>query len=1139
MNVYGVDVQFYVVSALSHDALLGDDALWALRTNISYNDNVVKLAGKKHQSGVAGLGDLHLASVHLEIDKWVTEFPELFDETCQLTKTDSLEIEVDTGYERPFHLKAYRMPLRKRQLVDEQLEKMLEDDIIEPSESPWASPITLVPKPGGGVRFCCDFRRLNSITKRNSYPLPSIDDIFDSMTGAKVFSTLDLRSGYWQIPMAEGSKEKSVFICHRGLYQFKRLPFGLTNGPAKFQRFMNKILAPYMGVFCCCYLDDIVVFSKTEDEHDLHLRKIFEVLREHNLKLKPSKCHLKLREIKLLGYIISDKGKRSDPEKIEALANMAQPCTTRQVRSFLGLSGYYRSLVPNYAKIAAPLTKLLKKHVRFKWGKDQELAWQTLRDELISDRVMAYPQPDKPYKLYTDACEYAVGAILVQDDEQGIDRPIQYVSKQLQGSQLSWPVIEKEGFGVMFAIKKLAPYLHGAEFTIYTDHKPLKSLFVNKKRNLKVQRWSIALAEMGAKIKYREGRNNVRADALSRIKPAQAEEPVLDNPYTPLTEDDEILQTYLDIGGMVVSDHRALQLEDSCQRQVSEILKEGDPGIPWDFNELEQNEIIQEQKEMPEYIQGIQQQNDYVIDQGLLYTLKPPPGKTAFARLVLQPSARFRVIRRAHQEVGHQGMRKTMERLQEHCKWPGQRKDVWNVLHKCARCQVHSGQRKRPPPTYMPVARYPCQIVGMDLTGPFVPSEEGNQYVLTIIDHCTGWAEAKPIPSKSAKHVLRYLEQEYVPRYGAPEVVICDNGLELKNNKVVPYLEALGSEIRHSSPYHPETNSKIERFHRTIKEIIRKLVNAKAGEWERCLGPALWAHRVSHSVVTGYTPYFLTYGRHPITPKQKLLSCAIGSSESILAERLDTLSSAFQEAARRTEESRHSNMQRPQRRATAGDLSLGDHVCVLAQGRTSMDPKWDHGFIVTRIRGPVVTVVGPRNSRRAVNRVHVRLVDPGADWEELNPRVSVHQQRRDKLRNLWQGNTKTVPSTATIPGFGWNKQGARPGSLEDRNDPDYEPPLFRIDHAPAPVTRSQGLKRTRPSEDPVSGIPAKRSMISNKRPISEVVELDTPEPKRYKGSMVLRSHRPSSSEQENMQMDAVALVYDFLHECWFWCRYDL
>ena len=202
---------------------------------------------------------------------------------------------------------------------------------------------------------------------------------------------------------------------------------------------------------------------------------------------------------------------------------------------------------------------------------------------------MAYPQPDKPYKLYTDACEYAVGAILVQDDEQGIERPIQYVSKQLQGSQLSWPVIEKEGFGVMFVIKKLAPYLHGAEFTIYTDHKPLKSLFVNENRNLKVQRWSIALAEMGAKIKYREGRNNVRADALSRIKPAQAEEPVLDNPYTPLTEDDEILQTYLDIGGMVVSDHRALQLEDSCQRQVSEIHKEGDPGIPWDFNELEQN----------------------------------------------------------------------------------------------------------------------------------------------------------------------------------------------------------------------------------------------------------------------------------------------------------------------------------------------------------------------------------------------------------------------------------------------------------------------------------------------------------------------------------------------------------------------
>ena len=197
-----------------------------------------------------------------------------------------------------------------------------------------------------------------------------------------------------------------------------------------------------------------------------------------------------------MDYIINGDGKRSDPDKIEALMNMARPVNCKQVRSFLGLTGYYRTLVPNYAKIAATLNKLLKKHARFVWGDAQDEAWVRLRDELVSDRIMAYPQPDKPYKLFTDACDYAVGAILVQEDENGVDRTITYVSKQLNGNQLSWPVIEKEGFGVMHAIKKLHPYLYGAEFTIYTDHKPLKSLFVNENRNLKVQRWSIALTEI-------------------------------------------------------------------------------------------------------------------------------------------------------------------------------------------------------------------------------------------------------------------------------------------------------------------------------------------------------------------------------------------------------------------------------------------------------------------------------------------------------------------------------------------------------------------------------------------------------------------------------------------------------------------
>ena len=421
----------------------------------------------------------------------------------------------------------------------------------------------------------------------------------------------------------------------------------------------------------------------------------------------------------------------------------------------------------------------------------------------------------------------------------------------------------------------------------------------------------------------------------------------------------------------------------------------------------------------------------------------------------------------------------------------------------------------------MLVAQYPCQIVGMDLTGPFVPSEEGNLYILTLIDHCTGWAEAKPVPSKSAKHVLRYLGQEYVPRYGAPEVLICDNGLEFKNNTVVPYFEALGTEVRHSSPYHPQTDSKIERFHRTIKEMVHKLVNAKAGEWEQCLGAALWAHRVRHSVVTGYTPYFLTYARHPITPKQQLLNRRLGSGPTLLAKRLDTLSLAFQEAAHHTEDSHHYNMVRLQQKANAGELSLGDHVCVLLQGRTGMDPKCDHGFVVAQIRGQVVTVVGPRNTRRVVNRAHVRLVDPAADWDELNPRISAQVQKRNRDRLSLRLGSPSQYNRPLVDTFHTRKRLQR---AEDE-DEDYAPPTLVIsDRAEAPITRSRGLKRQRPPEFAM-GPAEKRPHCHNKRSLPADVSEENPPPKRYCGTMNLRSHKPSRNDQMDMQMDAVAFVY--------------
>ena len=400
---------------------------------------------------------------------------------------------------------------------------MLHDDIIQPSSSPWSSPVTLVPKPDGSTRFCVDYRQLNKVTWKDRYPLPLIQDIFDQVGGSSIFTTLDLKAGYWQIPVAEKDIPKTAFVCHKGLYEFKRLPFGLANAPSQFQRIMDKVLAGLIGVCVLVYIDDLVIYSKDQRSHANDLKLVFERLRKAGLKVKPSKCCFAQPEVKLLGYIINKDGIRSNPEKVTAIQKLSPPKDVKGVRSFLGMCNYYAQTLPSYAQVAEPLYKLTRKNQPFVWGPEQQKSFETLKELLGSNSVMAYPQINQPYKLYTDACGYAIGGILVQEDENGIERVIQYVSHQLSGSQLRWATIEKEAYSVVYCINKLRPYLWGAEFTVYTDHKPLKCLFTQEMRNTKIQRWGVLLAEFGAKIEYIQGKKNIRVGILSQIQSGSAE----------------------------------------------------------------------------------------------------------------------------------------------------------------------------------------------------------------------------------------------------------------------------------------------------------------------------------------------------------------------------------------------------------------------------------------------------------------------------------------------------------------------------------------------------------------------------------------------------------------------------------------
>ena len=444
----------------------------------------------------------------------------------ELGKANYTKMKIDTGTHQPIKQRPYKIAYSQRAEIEKQIDNMLASDIIRPSSSPWASPLVIVPKKDGTKRMCVDFRKLNNITVKNSYPLPDIADILSSLKNAKIFSCLDLRSGYWQIEVEEKDREKTAFVCHMGLFEFNVMPFGLCDAPPVFQDLMNKVLGKALNRFAFAYLDDIIVYSSSVEEHIEHLQYVFDRLREANLRCKPSKCEFAKTTISYLGHVVSENGITPDPEKVAVIHKLHPPQTVKEVRSFIGMASYYRKFTENFSEIASPLTDLTRKNAVFHWNKQCQEAFNRLKIALSSAPLLAHPDFSKPFNLYTDASAYAVGAVLTQEFPEG-ERVIQYLSRRLSPGQGKWAVIEREAYAIVFAINKLRPYLLGSKFTVYTDHKPLRSLFTSEMKNARIQRWAITLSEYGCDIKYKTGKTNVPADMLSRIANVNPEDEVI------------------------------------------------------------------------------------------------------------------------------------------------------------------------------------------------------------------------------------------------------------------------------------------------------------------------------------------------------------------------------------------------------------------------------------------------------------------------------------------------------------------------------------------------------------------------------------------------------------------------------------
>ena len=430
-------------------------------------------------------------------------------------QTNLMAHKIDVDGAAPVKQPPRRMPFHKREEVRKHLDQMLEADVVEPSSSPWSSPVVLVKKPDGSSRFCIDYRALNNVTKKDAYPLPRIDDTLDSLGGAKYFSTLDLQSGYWQVDVDSQSRDKTAFSTPFGLYQFKRMPFGLTNAPATFQRLMAVVLRGLTPMMCLVYLDDIIVFSTTFQEHVERLRLVLGRLREAGLKLKPRKCKLLCEHVRFLGHVVSVQGVSTDPEKIRAIVDWPTPTCVKDVRSFLGMAGYYRRFIRDFSTVARPMNKLLEKDVPFAWKEDADRSFQVLKKALSSAPILSFPDFSLPFLVDTDASNSGLGAVLSQVGSDNVERPVYFASRTLNRAERKYSTTRKELLAVVWALKTFRPYLLGAPFVLRTDHNALVWLMNFKEPEGQVARWLETLAEYDFKIKHRSGKTHQNVDALS------------------------------------------------------------------------------------------------------------------------------------------------------------------------------------------------------------------------------------------------------------------------------------------------------------------------------------------------------------------------------------------------------------------------------------------------------------------------------------------------------------------------------------------------------------------------------------------------------------------------------------------------